>query len=474
MASQPAAPTIRWSEVLTPGLLAGFILTIVVLLVTLAVELANLRNVYVTNEAVEDTQSVELALQQILTTMVDAETGERGFIITGEPSYLEPFNRARHVISAQMSELRELTADDLEHQADLDRLFAATELKLKELADAIEQRRNSGFAAGQTAVAANVSKRTMDGMRAIVARMKTREDAVTAERNAQAAYSYRTARMTGFVTTGVAILAVIVLFIGMQRYGAVRLRAAGALETQQAQLREALQQKDDFVALVSHELRTPTNTIAGWAQILEERAVGDDRVQRAIASIRRNADSARQLIEDLMDTTQMVSGRMRLTVADVDIRNVVREAIEAVRLSADNKGVILTDEIQSELPAIRGDAGRLKQVVWNLLANAIKFTPSGGRVTIDVKSMSKGVRLEVRDTGEGIDGSFLPHVFERYRQAAVSTSAQRGVGLGLAIVRHLIELHGGTVTAQSAGPGLGSTFVVELPASVPSLSARPA
>lgn len=173
--TEPVAPAIRWSEVLTPGLLAGFILTVVVLVVTLAVELANLRNVYVTNEAVEHTQSVELALQQILTTMVDAETGERGFIITGETSYLEPFNRARHAISGQMSELRELTADDPQHQADLDRLFAATELKLKELTDAIEQRRNSGFAAAQAAVAANVSKRTMDGMRAIVARMKTRE-----------------------------------------------------------------------------------------------------------------------------------------------------------------------------------------------------------------------------------------------------------------------------------------------------------
>jgi CHASE3 domain sensor protein len=298
MDSQSVAPVIRWSEVLTPGLLAGFILTVVVLLVTLAVELANLRSVYVTNEAVEHTQAVELALQQILTSMVDAETGERGFIITGETSYLEPFNRARHTISAQMSELRELTADDPEHQADLDRLFAAIELKLKELADAIEQRTSSGFAAAQAAVAANVSKWTMDATRAIVARMKRREDAVTVARNTQAALSYRTARITGFATTGVAILAVIVLLIETQRYGAVRLRAARALETQQAQLREALQQKDDFVALVSHELRTPTNTIAGWAQILEEGAAGDDRAQRAIAAIRRNADSARQLIED--------------------------------------------------------------------------------------------------------------------------------------------------------------------------------
>jgi signal transduction histidine kinase len=253
------------------------------------------------------------------------------------------------------------------------------------------------------------------------------------------------------------------LFVSMLRYGAMRLQAARAAEEQQAQLREALNQKDDFVALVSHELRTPTNTIVGWARMIEDGTMRPESLKRAVGAIGRNAESLRQLIEDLMDTSQLVSGRMRLAIGDVDFGEVVRDAIDVVRLSADNRGVALTDAIQPDLPLIRGDAGRLKQVVWNLLANAIKFTPAGGHVTVALVSTDAGLRLEVHDTGEGIDPAFLPHVFERYRQAAAATTSPRSLGLGLAIVRHLVELHGGTVTAYSPGPGRGSTFVVELP-----------
>ena len=187
-----------------------------------------------------------------------------------------------------------------------------------------------------------------------------------------------------------------------------------------------------------------------------------DRKGHAIAAIERGADSLRQLIDDLMDTTQMVSGRLRLTVAPMEVSEVVRDAIDTVRLSAENKGVTIRERIATDLPQLNGDAGRLKQVILNLLTNALKFTPRGGSVMVDASSTGTGVRIEVRDTGEGIDPAFLPHVFERYRQAA-SARAHRGIGLGLAIVKHLVELHGGSVSAQSAGLGQGTTFVVELP-----------
>jgi signal transduction histidine kinase len=158
-----------------------------------------------------------------------------------------------------------------------------------------------------------------------------------------------------------------------------------------------------------------------------------------------------------------VSGRMRLTIADVDLRDVLRDAVDAVRLGAENKGVLLTEAVDPDLPSIRGDAGKLKQVIWNLLANAIKFTPKGGHVTIRLATIDRRLRLEVHDTGEGIDPAFLPHVFERFRQAAASTPSRGGLGLGLAIVRHLAELHGGRVAAHSPGLGRGSTFVIDLP-----------
>jgi signal transduction histidine kinase len=157
----------------------------------------------------------------------------------------------------------------------------------------------------------------------------------------------------------------------------------------------------------------------------------------------------------------MVMGRTRLDIGMVQFDDLVRESLELVRLAAANKGVRLEARIDAFVPAMRGDAARLKQVVSNLLANALKFTPNGGRVTVVLTSAGETLRLEVHDTGEGIPAAFLPHVFDRYRQA--STTGPRGLGLGLAIVRHLVELHGGRVTASSAGPGRGSTFVVELP-----------
>jgi signal transduction histidine kinase len=458
----PAPPAVG-PRVLTTGLLIGFVAIVFILISALVVGLANLRNVHSTSEAVAQTYSVKVAMQRLLTAAVDAETGERGFIITGDASYLEPYDRGRETIGAELARLRRLAAENREQQADLDAVAAATTVKLRELAEAIRQRLESGLPAAQAQVATNAGKRTMDRIRTIVSRMEAREDALLAARTAHAAQSYGAARLTSVATTGVALLAVIALFVGTLRYGEIRLRATRAAEAQQAQLREALQQKDDFVALVSHELRTPTNTIVGWARMLRDGTMNGDRGRQAIETIARNADSLRQLIEDLMDTSQLVSGRMRLTIADVDLRDVMRDAIDAVHLGADNKGVLITEAVEPDIPSLRGDAGRLKQVVWNLVANAIKFTPKGGHVTVRLTTGDGRVRLEVHDTGEGIDPAFLPHVFERYRQASASTPSRRGLGLGLAIVRHLVELHGGTVTAHSPGLGQGATFMIDLP-----------
>jgi len=197
--------------------------------------------------------------------------------------------------------------------------------------------------------------------------------------------------------------------------------------------------------------------------MLEEHAIKPERVSSAIAAIARNADSLRQLVDDLIDTNQLVAGRMRLSISEVNLDDVIQQAVDAVRLSADNKGVVLTcTTIGNVRSTVRGDAVRLKQVVWNLLANAIKFTPAGGQVTVSLTDTSHTFRVAVADTGAGIDPEFLPHVFERFRQGKPG-GGTGGMGLGLAIVRHLVELHGGIAFAQSAGLGRGAQFVIEVP-----------
>jgi signal transduction histidine kinase len=451
-----------WSQALTPTLVAGFAAIVVILLATLAVGLMNLRDVHGASEGVAHTYSVKLALEQLLARVVDAETGERGFIITNEPQYLEPYEGVRKALARDFADLRTLMADVPEHTADLDDLERAVDVKMSELDTAIRLRDESGFDAAHEQVTTDVGKQTMDEIRTIVARMEAREDAILAVRIAQASRSYHFAVWTRVATTALAIVAIGLLFIGTFRYSAIQVQAKRDAEEQQAQLREALNQKDDFVAVVAHELRTPVSTIVGWARMLVDGTMRPESIDSAIAAIARSADSLRELIDNLMDTSQLASGRMRLAVAPIDFQEVVRDAIETVRLSADNKGVAIAATMPPTLPRMTGDASRLKQVVWNLLANAIKFTPRNGHVHVTVSTTASLLRLEVRDTGNGIDPAFLPHVFERYQQDK-SAHSERGLGLGLAIVRHLVELHGGKVMATSAGRGHGATFIVELP-----------
>jgi signal transduction histidine kinase len=452
-----------WSTLLTPTLTAGFAAIVIVLIVLLFSGLANVRHVYRASEAVAHTHAVKTALERLLSVVVDAETGQRGFVITGEEKYLEPYERARVGLAGSLAEVRSLTADNDEQGVDFERLVDLSQRKLSELDRTIAVRRQAGFTAARDVIADDVGRRLMDDMRTIVVRMEAREDQLLAIRSADAARDYYTAEVTHVVGMLIGLLAVSALFAATASHAVQRARAARALEAKHAELRQALQLKDEFVSVISHELRTPMTTIVGWARMLGERSVRPEKVDDAIAVINRSADALRQLIDDLLDTSQLVSGRMRLSIGRVDLREVVTEAVEGVRLSAENKGLALMVATPHEASiSVQGDAARLRQVVWNLLSNAIKFTPTGGQVVLELTTTEHGFRLEVRDTGAGIEPEFLPHVFDRFRQGR--SVRQEGVGLGLAIVRHLVELHGGTVTAQSDGSGKGSSFVVELPA----------
>ena len=223
--------------------------------------------------------------------------------------------------------------------------------------------------------------------------------------------------------------------------------------------------KDEFLAMVSHELRTPLNAIKGWTTMLLGGNLDAARSQRALETIDRNARAQAQLIDDLLDISRIISGKLRLEPSSVYLASIAEMALESVRLAAEGRGLVLDADIDTNVGLVTGDPDRIQQVIWNLLTNAIKFTPKGGTVTLSVGRAEGGVQIFVTDTGQGIEADFIPHMFERFKQADGSTTRQKGgLGLGLAIVRHLVELHGGTISARSDGLNKGSTFEVFLPA----------
>ncbi|HET8783021.1 MAG TPA: ATP-binding protein [Pyrinomonadaceae bacterium] len=229
---------------------------------------------------------------------------------------------------------------------------------------------------------------------------------------------------------------------------------------------ESSRLKEEFLATISHELRTPLSAILGWTRMLRLGQLSSEDRTKALDTIERNARAQAQLIDDLLDVSRIVTGKLRMDVRPSDPNTFIDAAVEAVRPAAEAKGVRVQKVMDTGAVSIPGDPVRLQQVVWNLLSNAIKFTPRGGRVQIRSERVNSHLEIVVSDTGQGIPADFLPYVFDRFRQADQKTSRQHGgMGLGLAIVRHLVELHGGTVRASSDGAGQGATFTVELPIS---------
>lgn len=238
-------------------------------------------------------------------------------------------------------------------------------------------------------------------------------------------------------------------------------------ETAQKARREAEESsrlKEEFLATISHELRTPLSAILGWARMLRVGQLSPENSAKALDTIERNARAQAQLVDDLLDVSRIITGKLRMDVRPADPTSFIEAAVEAVRPAAEAKGVHVQKVMDTGAISIPGDPVRLQQVVWNLLSNAIKFTPRGGRVQIRSERVNSHLEIVVSDTGQGISADFLPHVFDRFRQADQKTSRQHGgMGLGLAIVRHLVELHGGSVRATSEGEGKGATFTVMLP-----------
>jgi signal transduction histidine kinase/CheY-like chemotaxis protein len=230
------------------------------------------------------------------------------------------------------------------------------------------------------------------------------------------------------------------------------------------QAEEASRFRDEFMATLSHELRTPLTSILGWSRLLRAQQFTEEQVANALEVIERNAQAQVLLVDDLLDVSRVIMGKLRLTLRPVDLASVVTAATDTLRPTAEAKGVSLQAHLDPQAGQVSGDQDRLQQVVWNLVSNAVKFTPKGGRVEVRVEGTGSSVEIAVNDTGQGISPEFMPYLFDRFRQADKSSGRRHaGLGLGLAIVRQLVELHGGSIRAESAGVGQGATFTVSLP-----------
>jgi signal transduction histidine kinase len=263
-------------------------------------------------------------------------------------------------------------------------------------------------------------------------------------------------------------------FIRRKHVEEERLRLLASEQAARRDAESAGRAKDEFLAVLSHELRTPLNAIVGWSHLLRAGQLDEVQARRAIDVIDRNAKAQAQIVADVLDVSRIVMGKVRLEVRPVELSSVVEMALDSLRPAAEAKGIQLEATFAPVAVRVSGDVDRLQQIVWNLLSNALKFTPAGGHVLVQVERTHGHAEIRVEDTGMGIDAELLPHVFERFRQGdSSSTRAHGGLGLGLALVRHLVEMHGGTVTSASPGRDRGATFVVSLPLNGVTATERP-
>ena len=425
-------------------------------------------------EWVDHTDRVIASAQETQALLLDMETGVRGYLLTRDRSFLAPYERAAPVMGSAFAELRSLVADNpvqiaaaarLENQyRDWQRL--ASRMLPTQPDQSI---RDDAQIAG---------KEQMDVIRRGFARFIDVEDGLRAERTASVRY------VTRMVIAGSTIVA---LFFGvlagyltrralqvvaaefetaLNESDKARVRAEALAVENERMYREAQsagRAKDEFLATLSHELRTPLTAILGWSRLLQMQENRPDETRTAIVAIERSARSQAALIEDILDVSRIITGKMKLDIREVELRDSVNQAVESVEPAAAAKKIAI-DVDAPETLLMAADPNRLQQIIWNLIANAVKFSPVGTRIRVAVRRIGDEVVLEVADQGRGIDSAFLPFVFDRFRQAdGTSTREVGGLGIGLSVVKLLVELHGGTVLAQSAGLAKGATFTVTLP-----------
>jgi signal transduction histidine kinase/CheY-like chemotaxis protein len=431
----------------------------------------NTRELLAEGAWVEHTHDVRTAIADLRALVQTAESSQRGYLLTGDRAYLAAERVATARIPRQLDRMATITADNGDHQRLVPELSTAIRRKLHELAAAIKLRKHGDVGAAIT-VRGDASRLETEHIGSLLGEMDRNEEALLHVRIHATRAAATVAATTFAAAAGIAATLLIFIYHLMRRNLAERARAGDererllvAAERARAEAEAASRAKDDFLATVSHELRTPLSPILAWTHMLRQGTLDEARASRALEVIEHAARSQAQLIEDLLDVSRIVAGKLNLNIQPVDVAAVAQAAIDVVRPAAEAKGVTLTAVLHADAGRVSGDAGRLQQVVWNLLSNAIKFTPRGGRVTVTVARVDSHVDVAVEDTGEGIRPEFLVHVFERFRQADGGPARTHGgLGLGLAICRHITEAHGGSIRAASAGVGRGALFRVSLPA----------
>lgn len=451
------------------------------------------------------TMQIVSKLDETLRLTLDTESALSSFIITGNDTYLEPYARAKPKIPQNISLIRSMVGDVPSEIDEIGRLEGWTAEYISNVDRKIERRKTDGFEATVGSLSDTSERSLTANIRASIERLKATEMTALQGREQRLDESfYRTiwvlilGCLAGIVALAVANV-VVSREIGKRRSAeralidankdleekvderTKELAAANEslheiaaerellLKNEQNARREAEianRLRDEFMATVSHELKTPLNSILGWARMLKQGDLDEQQIQRAVTTIIKNSETQNRLIEDLLDVARIISGKLVLKHETIDPRELVHDAIEIVRPSAETKQIELVQSNEEGVGdlSIDGDRSRLVQVMTNLLTNSVKFSPEGSRVEVRLFASDDRIGISVRDYGVGISREFLPLVFERFRQDRPSENRNGGLGLGLAIVRQLVEMHGGRVSVESGGENRGSVFTVELPA----------
>jgi signal transduction histidine kinase/CheY-like chemotaxis protein len=418
-------------------------------------------------------------LDDLNAALTDTETNQRGFLVTQDPAYLTQYDDAIAQIRLAMIELRRLGSEDDETRIAIDSLEALAGGKLADLQESLLHARAGARHSAVANEAQGKGKRLMEAFRRNSTALENIQRRMLESRRQQEQQARFFSQAVLVTTIVLSLLLVGAAALISRRFDerrrlleneiAERRRSEAYREAllvseraARSEAERATRLKDEFVATLSHELRTPLNAIVGWASILRADRRGDT-IKQGVEVIERNAKLQAQMIEELLDMSRILSGKLLFELEKTDVAEILEAAVAAVRPTADAKGVLLATRFHS-CRSVNADPARLQQVAWNLLTNAIKFTPQGGRVDVEVRESAARVELSVSDNGQGIKPEFLPFVFDRFRQADASTTRRHGgLGLGLSIVKSLVELHGGSVDVQSPGEGQGSTFFVRLP-----------
>jgi signal transduction histidine kinase len=453
----------------------------------------------------KNTQKTVSKLDETLRLTLDVDASVSSFVITGSDSYLGPFENAKTKIPQNVAQLRSLMTDTPSELDELRNLEGFTNQYIAQADDKIERRKVEGFDATISSVGDRSERSITANIRASIDKLKSAELSALEEREQSLGFSFNRTVWILIIGCLSAIVALGLANLVVSREIAKRRNAEVALTDANRELEDRIDDRtkelekvneslrlvatereellnneksarreaeianrlrDEFMATVSHELKTPLNSILGWARMLKAGDLDEDQVKKALGTIIKNSETQNRLIEDLLDVARIISGKLVLEFEPVDPAELVHDAIESVKPLAQAKQIEITEDVTGDASSftILGDRNRLMQVFSNLLTNAVKFTHEGGLIEVSMNADDAHLNVSVKDNGIGIKPEFLPKVFERFRQDVSVTTRNGGLGLGLAIVRQLVEMHGGSVRVKSEGVNKGSEFTVELPA----------